>query len=544
LANGEPTMLIKLLLTVGGACVLSGMGSRAGWARESDAVITAAADCKALESADFLDLPEAPTQVTEAKLVEPTDSAPGYCQVQGYVTPQVGFELRMPVANWNGKFLEIGCGGHCGNVGAIVACPLRKGYACITSDGGHKGTEGDGLWGYNNLQAKVDWGYRAPHVVALAGKALTEHYYQRRPSKSYFIGGSTGGRQALQEAQRFPWDFDGIVAIAPPVDLSTIYMTFAWGARVSHDKDGKPLLGKEDLKLLTDAAVAKCDMDDGVKDGVIGDPLHCAFDPAELICKGQQTSGCLTSVQVEAVKKIYSGPINSKGKQLTLGGPVVGSELGEWDKDPRIGWGFSYLGLGIDGVPGGYESLSTDGFRYLFFWPDPGPTWKLSDFDFDRDSRRMVIMQSLYDSSNPDLRRFKAAGGKVLVFQGLNDNSVLPRKTIDYYETVERTMGGRKETQSFCRLFILPGVGHGSGGSGADTIDYLTVLDAWVENDKVPDRLIAAHLKKHNWTEEPEFPLDPSQIQFTRPVYPYPTRAKYQGHGDPNDAANFGPADH
>ena len=503
--------------------------------------IQLAAQCKKLESSDFSEVRDAPTQVTEAKLVEPTPDAPSYCQVTGYVMPQVGFKLFLPIPVWNGKFLEIGCGGHCGDLGDIVNCPLTRGYACIASDAGHKGTVVDGVWGYNNLQAKVDWGYRAPHVAAVAGKALIERFYRRQPVKSYFIGTSTGGRQALQEAQRFPQDFDGIVAIAPPVDLSTIYMTFAWGMRVLHDETGKPLLGREELKMLTDAAVARCDMDDGVRDGIIGDPLHCRFDPAELACEPGQSSGCLTEIQVEAVRKVYAGPLNSKGKQLSPGGPVFGSEFGQWDKDPRIGWGFSYLGLGVAGSPSGYERLAVNGFRYLLFWPDPGPTWQLSNFDFDRDSQRMGTMQALFDSSNPDLRKFKSAGGKLLIFQGLNDNSVSPRQTIDYYETVERTMGGRKETQSFCRLFLLPGVGHGSGGVGADEIDYLSALDDWVEGIKLPDRLIAAHLKISALNAQSRFPLRASQIQFTRPVYPYPTTVKYQGRGDPSDAASFSP---
>jgi len=315
-------------------------------------------------------------------------------------------------------------------------------------------------------------------------------------------------------------------------------MTFAWGSRVLHDRSGKPILGREDLKLLTDAAVAKCDLDDGVKDGIIGDPLHCAFDPGVLLCKSRQMSGCLTSAQVEAVRKVYVGPLNSRGDKLSPGGPAVGSELGEWDKDQEVGWGFSYLGF--EGKPALYESFATEGFRYLFFWPDPGPTWKLSDFDFDRDSRRLGIMQALYDSSDPDLRKFKTAGGKLLIFQGLNDNAVLPRMTIDYYETVERTMGGQTATRSFARLFVLPGVGHG-GGPGADTVDYLSAIEGWVEENRAPDRLIAAHLKNVDWTRPLSFPLDPAQISFTRPVYPYPVRIKYTGYGDRNDADNFVP---
>ena len=504
------------------------------------------ADCKSLESADFVRILDAPTQITSVVSIKPAADIPSYCLVKGSVLPNVGIEIGLP-SPWNGKFIELGCGGHCGvlpnddQFRAWCGPALRRRYACVVSDMGHQGTAEGALWGYNNLLAKVDWGYRSTHVVALAGKALTEYYYRRPPTKSYFVGGSTGGRQGLQEAQRFPLDFDGIVAVAPPVDLSTIYMTFAWGIRALHDRDGRPLLGREELQLLTDAAAAKCDMDDGVKDGVISDPLHCAFDPAELKCRARQTSGCLTSIQLEAVKNVYSGPMNSKGEKLSLGGPVVGSELGQWDKNPCCGWGYSYLGFG--GSHSSYESMAADAFRYLLFWPDPGPAWKLSDFDFDRDSQRMGMMQTIYDSGNPDLRKFRTKGGKLLVFQGLNDNSVPPRKTIDYYETVERTMGGTRATQSFFRLFVLPGVGHGPGGPGADTIDYLSAIEDWVEGSKPPDRLIAARLKD---SVQPRFfltsfPLDPDQVQFTRPVYPFPIRAKYKGRGDPNDATNFGP---
>jgi len=492
--------------------------------------------CKALSTADFSYIPDAPTQITEAKPMNAERETPAYCRVKGYVSPNVGFEASLP-AQWNGRFIELGCAGHCGVIIECGSYLVREGYACVASDMGHQGAIRDGIWAYDNLQAKLDWGYRATHVTAIAGKHLVERFYQRSPKRSYFIGGSTGGRQGLQESQRFPWDFDGIVAFAPVVDPSTDYINWAWGIRVLHDVEGKPLLGREELKLLTEAAVAKCDMDDGVKDGVIGDPLHCGFDPEELACKTSQTSRCLSLVQVEAVKKFYSGPVNSHGEKASLGGPVVGSELGQWDRNPGLGW-FSYLGFDDNK----FEKLVTDGLRFMFFWPDPGPTWKLSDFDFDRDSRRLGIMQALYASSNPDLRPFKAAGGKLLVFHPLND-PFLPRKIIDYYETVEHTMGGREETQSFFRLFVVPGVGHGLGGEGADTIDYLSAIVGWVEDERAPDRVVAARLKVYDDAHSIWDPLDPAQVQFTRPLYPYPLKAKYLGRGDSNDAANFGPAD-
>lgn len=541
-------MLMRNLLTVGAAYVLSGLLQLRTSAAEADSLTTAAVKCKALESADFSGIPDAPSQVTAANPVAAKEGLPAHCRVDGYVSPQVGFELELPVANWNEKFIEIGCGGHCGVIAldGRTGCevPLRKGYACIVSDMGHKGTGADGLWGLGNLQAKMDYGFRATHVAAVAGKAIAEHYYQDAPRRSYYMGCSTGGRQALQEAQRFPWDFDGIVAGAPPVNWSTLYMTYAWNIRVTHGAGGKPLLSKADLKLVTDAAIAKCDLDDGLRDGIISDPRHCGFDPAELICRANRTSGCLTLAQVEAVKKVYAGPMTSTGVKLSLGGPMPGSEYGDWNDTWGGNWSAAYVGF--NGKPAVEEPLVTEGLRYLMFLPEPGSAWKLSDFDFDRDYKRFGVMESLYDSSNPDLRKFKATGGKLLAYQGTNDAGVLPQIIEDYYETVERIMGGREATQSFFRLFVLPGVEHCWGGEGADTVDFLGAIEAWVEEGKAPDRLIAAHLKKQSeklaMFDVPDFPLDPANIKFTRPVYPYPTKARYQGRGDPNDAASFGPS--
>lgn len=511
---------------------------------------TKVAQCKALARTDFSGIPDAPTQLTLSNFVDENTDLPAYCQVRGYVAPSVGFELRMP-SDWNGKFLQVGCGAHCGIV-LTQNCNdgLRKGYACLASDMGHKGTGVDGLWGYNNLQAKLDWGFRATHVVTVAGKAIVGQYYTQSPNKSYFVGCSTGGRQALQEAQRFPWDFDGIIAGAPPVNLTTLYMTLAWGIRATRDKVGNALLDKDDLKLLTASAVAQCDLDDGIKDDIIGDPLHCAFDPSELVCKsGQFTDQCLTAEQIDAVKKVYAGPMTSKGVKLSPGGPVFGSEYGHW-MGQQYDWREAYLD---DGKPWiSYEKIVTNGFRYLFFFPEPGPTWNLRDFDFDHDYKRLGLMQAMYDSSNPDLRKFKAAGGKLIIHQGMNDFSVLPRSTIDYYEAVERTIGGSAETQDFARLFLLPGVSHCRGGSGAYSVDYLSYLEAWVEKGKAPDKLISSHIQFNDLdldkvddilvaNKRLKYPLDPTAVEFTRPVYPYPLRAKYLGNGNPKDAENFGP---
>jgi hypothetical protein len=538
---------MRVLPTAAAACALSGLGLISSWAAEDNSVPTTAAECKALESTDFSGVQDAPTQITEAVSAKASDALPGYCRVTGYVAPQVGIKLALP-ESWNSKLIEMGCGGHCGHLSneqLAASCgePLRKGYACIISDTGHSGTGGDGLWAYNSLQAIVDWGYRGPHVTALAGKAITQAFYQKPPDHSYFSGCSTGGRQALQEAQRFPWDFDGIIAGAPPIRLADLYVTFAWGQRATHDSAGKPLLSIADLKLLTDGALARCDLDDGVRDGIISNPFTCPFRPANLACKEGQTTGCLTPEKVKAAEQIYSGPVDGAGRSLFEAGAAPGSELGEPQLEKYGGdWGIYYLGT--DQAPAGYAALTQEGLKYLFFSPAQSANWTIRQFDFDKDYKRLDVMQSLYDSSNPDLNRFKNAGGKMLIYHGLNDLSILPQWIIRYYQNVERVMGGRQQTQDFVRLFSLPGVEHCAGGPGADTVDYLTYLENWVERGNAPGKLVAAHLKMVDRAHPPNFPLDPVLVQFTRPVYPYPTRAKYLGHGDPNDAASFGPTDH
>lgn len=502
--------------------------------------------CAALASSDFSNLQDAPTQVMEAGVVAAVGEVPAHCHVQGYVAPQVGFELQLPASGWNGKFVEIGCGGWCGSTrtkGKLYLgwCDdvLRRGYACIVSNQGHTSSrEGhgsqagaDGLWASNNLQAEIDYGFRAAHVVALAGKAITHQYYRTRPNLSYFMGCSGGGRQALVEAQRFPWDFDGIIAIDPSYVMST-NMTRLWNQLATRGEDGKPLLTAADRDVLHDAVLNRCDLDDGVRDGVVSAPLACEFDPAELTCQAGRQSGCLSSAQVAAVKKVYSGPTTSSGERLFYGA-MPGSERGA---------SFSAQGASFTAEEGF--------FRYMAFMPDPPPGWKVSGFDFDRDYRRLGMMEAIYAHDNPDLRRFKAAGGKLILAQGWdNSGSPAPRKTIDYYETVERVMGGRDNTQDFARLFMMPGREHCAGGPGANAIDFISYLEAWVERDAAPEFMIGAHIdaeekiKSGDVSDFVRLPKDPSQSKFTRPIYRYPTQARYSGKGDPNDYRNFVPVE-
>jgi hypothetical protein len=498
--------------------------------------------CEALSTADLTRIQDAPTQVVESKMVAANGRDPAYCRVQGYVMPQVGFELRLPATTWNGKLLQVGDGGWGGTL-FLFLCdgPLRKGYACIAGDTGHRASASQALWAWNNLQSQIDFGYRATHVTALAGKALVASYYAKPPARSLMLGCSTGGYQGMVEAQRFPWDFDGIVAVAPDMDEADLSMRKVWQYRNIVDSTGKLNFTTADLQLLHRAALDRCDAADGVKDGVIGDPLGCKFDPEVLLCKAGRTSGCLTAQQVLAAKNIYAGPMTSKGQRLSSRGSFPGSEL-EWDTNHMD-------------YPRGL-------FKYALFTPSPGPDGKADDFDFDHDYQRLGIGVP-YTDTNPDLRKLKAAGTKLIVAQGGIDIGEIPGAIFDYYDMVLKTMDGRAATQDFFRLFLVPGMKHCTAGDGAFAIDYLSYLEAWVEQGHAPDKMIGAHVDSAYLLEHSKgdakssdadriwgaafnltFPLDPSvPVTFTRPVYPYPLVARYKGSGDPNDAANFIPVE-
>jgi hypothetical protein len=489
--------------------------------------------CAALMTTDLSMVPDAPTKITQARWVTGNADTPSYCEVQGYVSPSVGIEILLPGSTWNGKLLKAGCGGFCGSTRVVQICEgaLRRGYACIASDMGHKSTPTDGVWAYNNLLAKIDWGFRAVHVAALAGKAIVARYFDTIPKRSYFFGCSTGGRQALIAAQRFPWDFDGIIAGAPPLEHTRNNLNVLWNHRAVLDERGKSVLMPADAELVHRAVLKRCDANDGLEDGIIDDPRTCKFDPAELICKADKQGGCLSARQVEAVGKLYSGPVTFPGEHSATGTLMPGSEL-NW-----IGMYFSQ-----DGGRGHSYQYQTDKMRYSAFMPDPGPRWQLSDLDFAADPKRFGVMESLYAANNPDLRKFKKAGGKLILFHGWGDQGDFPLAAVDYYETTERTMGGRDATQDFFRLFMVPGMGHCTGGEGAYLIDYLSYLEDWVEKGQPPDRLIGVHPNDPQAVPPLAFglyPLDPAQIKFSRPIYPYPARAMYSGHGDPNAAASF-----
>lgn len=504
--------LIALVGIVPGA--VSGMGGgrrapppQANVASPQAASAAAAAPaCAALAQQDFGALRDAPTRIAGARYIMASPQAPDYCEVRATIFPKVGIAIQLPAHDWNGKLLELGCGSYCGTIElADCAEPLRRGYACVASDMGHQAPSGDSHWADKDLPAQVDFANRAAHVALLAARAIVSEYYAQQIRRAYFMGCSTGGYLGMIEAQRFPWDFDGIIAGDPDMDEADLLMRSIWAWRVLRDAAGKPLLNAADLQLLHAAALKACDMSDGVKDGIIGDPVGCPFRGTELLCNLKQTSGCLSAAQLAAVRRMYEGPARADGSSISTRGPLPGSELA-WQSDPPA-----------DPAPGPGD------LGYNLYVPSPGQQWHEADFDFEQDYRRLGL-GALFNDANPDLRRFRAAGARLIVYQGGND-TVEMSGIYDYYETVEKLFGSPSDTQKFFRLYTVPGMGHCGGGEGADHIDYLTYLEAWVERGEAPDRMIGSH-------------TGPA-ANFTRPMFPYPQYARYAGQGDVNDARNF-----
>jgi len=527
------TLLAVLLLL---AIFIHGTGTDRSAPATTGAAETSA--CLALREMDLSGVQDAPTEVESSKMVEASNESPAFCKVVAYVNPRVGIEVHLPlVNNWNGKLLTVGNGGWAGTING-EACDqnVTRGYACVTTDTGHRGRGDDGLWAVHDLEAQVDFGYRAIHVATLAAKSIVSRYYTKDAQRAYFMGCSTGGYQGLVAAQRFPWDFDGIIAGAPDMDEADLTMRELWDQKSFLDKAGEPILDAGALKLLHQAALDQCDMDDGVKDGLISNPIGCALDPTRLLCKQGETQGCLNASQAEAAKRIYSGPPHVQERAIR--GALAGSET-MW----HFGRGTKY-----------YDSL----FQYMIYGATPA--WTAATYDFEHDYKRLG-MGALYTDTNPDLRRFKAAGGKLLVYQGGNDLTEMPTAIVDYYQTVEKVMGGREPTQDFFRLFIVPGMNHCGGGVGAYAIDYLSYLEAWVERNQAPATMVGAHVSESYLASLPlpsgqpapatteariaaaggrlRFPLDPTiPVTFTRSMYPYPQFATYAG-GDPHHASSF-----
>ena len=437
-----------------------------------------------------------------------------FCRVTALLTPTADSEIRMevwlPVANsnvteWNGNLQSVGNGAWAGVIGypAMVAA-LNAGYASASTDGGHVGNNAS--FAQDHPEKVIDFGYRAAHEMTVAAKKIVEAYYGRAPKYSYWNGCSTGGRQAMAEVQRYPNDYDGVIAGDPVFDSSHIQGMQLWLWQLFH-KDPASATPLDKLTLLHDAVIKSCDGLDGVKDGVLEDPTRCGFDPFDLLCKNEDGPKCLTKEQAEAAQQSYLGKTDDATGRQIYPGREWGSELG---------W------LNHSGAKP--SSYAADLYGNLVF---QNPTWDYRTFSFDRDVplARKALQDSM-DFTDPNLSRFFEHGGKLIQYHGWNDPGVAPQGSVNYYRSVTQAMGGVATVDKSYRLFMVPGMGHCGGGDGTDHFSMITALEQWVEEGRAPDWIPASREMK-------------GQVVRTRPLCPYPQVAAYRGQGSTDEAPNF-----
>jgi feruloyl esterase len=506
-----------------------------------------AASCERLAQAA---LPQ--TSLTSAyQEASPAGSGPGalpalpaHCLVRGAIAPRTGvdgkhyetrFELRLPTT-WSGRFFYQGGGGNDGtvrpaigqNTGSFSEGALARGFAVVSTDAGHQGpTPEFGL----DPEARIDHAYRSHERTVVAAKALIARYYGRGPDKSYFVGCSGGGRQGLMFAQRYPAFFDGIVACAPAMSVSSgATIAAAWDTATflgvaPKDDMGRPILSRAfspaDLELVSKAVLAACDGADGVVDGMVQRVGGCRFDPAVLRCAAEKTASCLTAAQVSALSRAFGGPKTSSGQQLYAGQP--------WD--PGIsapGWRGWKLGTSETATPNAANTtLMAGALAHEFFTP-PDPSFRIERFDFDRDPARMRAFSEVYDTfRDATLAAFKARGGKLLMFHGAADGIFSASESTEYYQRLAANNGGLAATRAWARHFLIPGMNHCAGGPATDSYDGLTAIVDWVEKSAAPDRMLASASANSRF-----FP------NRTRPLCPFPSYARFTG-GDIESASSF-----
>lgn len=437
-----------------------------------------------------------------------------FCRVQGTIEKEIEFEVWLPMrAAWNGKQLGVGNGGYAGFINfSALAHGLRRGYAASSTDTGHTGGPMDASWALGHPQRVVDYGHRAHHLTALTTRRLIAAYYETPARHAYFIGCSNGGQQGLMAAQRYPQDYDGIVSGAPGTnfpDMATYVMLN--GRRNLADAN----LTQQQMSGVVQRMVRACDAKDGVTDGLIEHPPSCDFDFSSLACATKEKGDCLNDAQVALVRDLYSPLRDSKGREI-YPPPAVGALLPVTELARR-------------------GKLGADIYRYGVF---EDPNWDPATFVLERDLPIARERLSALVSEDANLSPFARRGGRLILYHGWDDSGPSPYNTIEYHQRVSETVGAR-ETDAFFRLFMVPGMYHCSGGPGPNSFgnagdppvvdaehDVLMALERWVEHGIAPDRIIASSVRD-------------ARIERTRPLCPYPQRARYTGEGDIDRAENF-----
>jgi feruloyl esterase len=448
---------------------------------------------------------------------------PAFCRVAATSVPAVRFEVWLPRAQWNGKFQGVGNGA---NAGAIsydaMALALRRGYAVASTDTGHATTNGrDATWALGHPELVADFGYRSLHIATEHAKNIVRAFYGRAADRAYYVGCSTGGRQGLMEAQRFPDDYDGLIAGAPAANWTHFEAGGHLWVVLALNKDPESYLPASKLPIIERAVNAACDAADGVTDGILDAPRRCHFDAQSLACKaGQDPASCLTTKQATAVNTIWSGAHDSRGTMIYP--PYMRGA------DSAGGW--AAYSTGSAPLTGSHWEQAMGVFKYMVF---ENPAWDFRTFDYDRDvamaDRKLAQTMNAFD---PDLSALRKRGGRLLLYHGWNDPSISPQNTVNYYESAVarwREQEGAvpaNVSPDFIRLFMVPGMLHCVGGPGTDTFDALGALERWVEHGDAPDTLIASHSTK-------------GVLDRTRPLCAYPNVAVYSGQGSTDRAENF-----
>lgn len=482
-------------------------------------------------------------------------AAPQHCEVKVVSKPtsdsEINIEIWLPEkATWNGKYLQLGSGGWDGAIArANLLEPLKRDYTVSATDDGHQGSSAvDASFAVGHPERLIDFGYRALGETASISKAIIQAYYDKAAAHSYFNGCSDGGREALMVVERFPEDFDGVIAGAAANNWTHQFIGFIWDEMALYRRP-ESVIPPDKLPMIEKAVLAACDELDGVKDGIISDPRQCHFDPSVLLCKGSATGDCLTQPQIDALKKIYEGPIDPRtGEQIYPGYEPGGeAEFGTWQ---------SWIVAGaVIKVP--VQALFGNGFFADAVFENPA--WDWHTIDFDRDLRLAdERIAPIINANDPDFRTFRDHGGKLIQYSGWNDAAVAPRDAINFYDEVSQFLArhpdprstDRADLNTFYRLFMVPGMAHCTGGPGPTSFgninspseqpqpddpdhDILSALDRWVTKGVAPDRLIGTG----------KLGADPRTgaegIPISRPLCPFPKIARYQGQGDTNSAENF-----
>jgi hypothetical protein len=478
-----------------------------------------------VECASLLGVQIAGARITEAAAIAAAERGPvrvAHCRVAGVIDKEIRFVEHLP-DRWNERLFAGGGGGFVGRPENQAIASVNLGYATVGTDTGHEGEGTDARWALNNRERQINFGYLGIHRTAEIAKAVVKAYYGTDPKFSYFFGCSNGGRQGLMEAQRFPDDFDGIVSCAPALDFTNIAASFIRNTQAVYP-DPKalraPVISADNLRLLESKVLEACDARDGVTDSVLDDPRECRFDVSSLPACPEDNAGaaCVTKAQRAAIERVYA-PTMSQGKEIYPGQPFGGEgQVGSWQ--PWI-TSMNSAPEAKGAQPSVQYAFGTQFFKYLALGQED---WDYSTYDLTKWQADTTTAAGYLNAVDPDLSRFKAHGGKLILSHGWSDPALNPLSTIAYYDRIQRRDA---KVGDYARLFMMPGVLHCGGGAGPDFVDWFAPIADWVERGRAPERLLAQKRSADG------------TVLNARPLCPYPQRAVYDGKGSVTEAASY-----